>query len=72
MASEKELRQKLDAAGARMDHHANRCIERLIRRGFVDRSDVEELRAIDKECRELLERIERAAHDQTQSGAVAP
>ena len=60
METVKELRVKLDDAGVRMDRHANRCIERLIRRGFVDRSDVEKLRELDAENRGLVERIEAA------------
>lgn len=58
----RELRAKraeLDAATAAMERLANRAIERLIRRGHVERADVDALRKQDAKCRRLLEEVGR-------------
>lgn len=48
-------RADLDAAGQRMERLANGVIERLIRKGYATRSDVERLRSGDAECRRLAD-----------------
>ena len=46
-----DARANADAAGARMERVANYVIERLIRRGYAERADVERLREADKNAR---------------------
>lgn len=53
-------REAMDGAIARMERTANRAVERLIRRGYVERSDVEALRAGGAECRRLQNALRQA------------
>jgi hypothetical protein len=46
---------KADVAAALMQRIAARCIDQLIRRGYVNRRDVEDLRRIEREYRQSRE-----------------
>lgn len=52
------LRATRDREFAAMEALANRVIERVIRRGFVDRADVRALRSQDAKCRGLVKLLE--------------
>lgn len=55
-----EAQRAFDAATVVMENTANRVIERIIRRGYVERDEVRKLRHGDATCRQLLEELDRA------------
>lgn len=55
-----EAQRAFDAATVVMEKTANRVIERIIRRGYVERDEVRKLRLGDATCRQLLEELDRA------------
>lgn len=55
-----EAQRTFDLATAVMERTANRVIERVIRQGFVERSDVRKLRTGDAACRRSLEELNAA------------